>query len=181
MQAIVTICAIFVGAWWTYNTFVKERQSYPHAIIGQTISHIPLSESINLLRLEITLTNTGTSALSINESTMRVQQILPLLPCTSDPCHFVEINNELTKIQKEVNRFTWPLISERDASFKPALDIEPGEKDVIDFEWVFSSEVEVVRVSSYFGNKEKIKGNSGLGWGLSTIYDFRKDGGEERQ
>src|SRR5579871_2667088 len=86
-QAIVTIVAVFIGGLWTYNAFVKERQEYPHANIEQKISHAELSERLILLTVDIQLSNTGTTQIRVARSVVRVQQVLPLLPCTKvDRC-----------------------------------------------------------------------------------------------
>jgi hypothetical protein len=93
-QAIVTMGAVFIGGLWTYELFIKERQEYPHANIEQKISHLPLSDKANLLHVEINVANTGKSLIAIEQSTIRVQQILPLSSCPEDdaPCAAKELN-----------------------------------------------------------------------------------------
>ena len=39
--------------------FIKEREEYPHANIELKLSHVALSERVNLLRIAIELSNTG--------------------------------------------------------------------------------------------------------------------------
>jgi len=174
-QAFITIVAIVVGGFWTYNLFIKERKDYPHANIEQKLSHIALSDRINLLRLEIQLSNTGNSRLVLKKSVIRIQQILPVLPCTEpEPCAVNQVNTALKEIKRKEDRFSWPLLSERNKIFPEPLDIEPGEKDVIDFEFVIPLKVEAVRVYSYFRNEKKTKGANEVGWSISTYYDLRK-------
>ena len=133
-QAIVTIIAVVTGGVWTYNIFIMERKNYPHAIIEQKTSHVALSERANLLRVGIEVTNTGSSKLALGESMIRIQQILPVLPCSNDgPCVADEVNGALKERERKTDRFSWPVIAERKKNFEQSLEIEPGEKDNIDY------------------------------------------------
>lgn len=172
-QAIVTIAAVVIGGLWTYNLFIKERKHYPHANIEQKISHIALSKRTHLLRVAIEITNTGTSRLVIGKSIIRVQKILPLPPCPKHgPCAADEVKGALKETVRKGDRFSWPLIAERERRFGPPLDIEPGEKDFLDVEFAVPSEVKVVRIYSYFRNDQRSNGSNEIGWSLSSHYDF---------
>jgi hypothetical protein len=114
IQSIVTIFAVLVGGFWTYTLFVKERENYPHATIEHALSHIALSKGINLLRVSMTVKNTGTSILEIKKMFIRVQQILPVPPCAdTQPCAADQVNKALREVERKEDRFSWPLISER--------------------------------------------------------------------
>ena len=175
IEAIVTIVAIILGGIWTYNLFIKERKHYPHANIEQKVSHVALSNDINLLRVDIGLTNTGNSRLVLKKSIIRIQQILPILPYIEQNIQAVkQVNAALKETERKEDRFSWPLLSERNKIFEKPLDIEPGEKDVIDFEFVIPSKVKAIRIYSYFRNEEKTKGKDEVGWSISTYYNFLK-------
>lgn len=175
LQAVVTIIGILVGGWWTYNLFIKERQHYPHANIDQIATHVELSKDINLIRTATEVSNTGNSRLIIKKSMIRIQQILPVIPCENiNPCAVNQINHSLQTVDKEEDRFSWPLVSERVKHYGKGLDIEPGEKDVIDFEFAIPSSVKVIRIYTYFRNEDKSVGSSEVGWSDSIYYDFRK-------
>ncbi len=182
VQAMVTICAIVIGGIWSYNLFIKERKHYPHANIEQKNSHVALSDRTNLLRVGIELTNTGSSRLLLGESIIRVQQILPLPPCPKQgPCAADEVKGALSKVERSTDRFSWPLIAERTGNFEGAFDIEPGEKDFVEFEFAVPSEVKVVRIYSYFQNDKKAEDGHEVGWSVSSYYDFgvSKGGGDK--
>ncbi len=173
---IVTIGAIFVGGLWTYNLFVEERKQYPHANIEQKVSHVALTDHTNLLRVGIELTNTGTSRLLSAKSIIRIQQILPVPPCQAQgPCAKDEVSSALKDPERKADHFNWPMIAEREPSVGGSLDIEPGEKDFIDFEFVVPTKIKVVRIYSYFRNDQRSKqGSDELGWSISSQYDFRQ-------
>lgn len=182
IQAIVTIAAVCVGGFWTYRLFIMERAHYPHANVEQKISHVALSKRTNLLRIGIELTNTGRSRLGLTKSIIRVQQLLPIPSCPKQgPCAVDEVNNALKETERRTDRFSWPLIAKREKSLKPSLDIEPGEKDFIDFEFVVPSEIKVIRVYSYFRNDQRSKGGNEFGWTVSSYYELGKSKEESQQ
>ncbi len=176
LKASIGIVAILVGGFWTYYHFLMERRNFPHANIEQRISHIALSESINLVRLDTELTNTGNARLISGKSIVRIQQILPIPLCgENESCARDQVNDSLKEKRNQHDRFSWQLVAQRETIFNPALEIEPNEKDVIDFEFAVPSSIKVLRVSSYFRNDKKTKGDKNeIGWSVSTYYDFRK-------
>jgi hypothetical protein len=178
VQSIVTIGAVFVGGFWTYDVFIKERREHPHANIEHKISHLALSKQLNLLRVGLDISNTGTSLMNIQRSTIRVQQILPPADCqTQSPCAPNELKEAAAKVDRKEDRFSWPLIAERNVTFD--VRIEPGEKQSLDFEFVAPSNVKAVRVYTYVSNQQK--NDVEIGWAASSYYDFSKSksGGEK--
>jgi hypothetical protein len=131
LQGLVTIVAVFVGGFWTYDVFIKERRNYPHANIEHKISHLALSDRQNLLLVGLELTNTGSSLLRVRQQIIRIQQILPALECEDNKtCAPTELKEAAGNIQRKQDRFSWPLIAERVVTLSPAAEIEPGEKHV---------------------------------------------------
>lgn len=174
-QSFVSILAIFVGAWWTYDNFIKERRHFPHAYIEHNISHIPLTPDINLLRMSLKVTNSGASRMQIVKSTMRIQQILPMLPCDelTPPCVKEQIDIAIQEITRQADRFAWPMIGERKNFLEPPLvDIEPGETEYMDFEFAISSNVRAIRAYSYIRNENKTDGAHESGWHMSSFYEL---------
>jgi hypothetical protein len=172
-QAIVTTAAVIIGGFWTYNTFIRERQEYPHANIEQKVSHVVLSDKKTVLRVEVQLSNVGTSQIWLGSTIVRVQQILPIPPCPKDgPCAASEVNDAIEKVVRNEDQFDWPLIAERTSDATTSIEIEPGEKQTLEFEFAVAAEIKVVRVYSYFRN-EKLKGGREIGWTTSGYYNFR--------
>jgi len=178
LKAGFGIAAILVGGFWTYYHFLMERRNFPHANIEQRISHIALSESVKLVRLDTELTNTGNARLISGKAIVRIQQVLPIPLCgENERCARKEINDALNQRTNQQDRFSWQLVAQRETIFNPALEVEPNEKDIIDFEFAVPTSIKVIRVSSYFRNDKKTKGDkSEIGWSVSSYYDFRKDG-----
>jgi hypothetical protein len=182
VQAIVTIGAVFVGGFWTYDVFIKERRQFSHANIEQKITHLALSNQDILLRVGLDVTNAGSSLMAIQRSTIWVQQILPAADCeTVSPCARSELREAAAEVTRKNDRFSWPLIAERIVTFEPAAEIEPGEKQSFDFEFVTRSNVKAVRVYTYIVNEQKSEKGKEIGWPTSSYYDFpaSRDGGKK--
>ncbi|HUO44223.1 MAG TPA: hypothetical protein VMT94_04850 [Burkholderiales bacterium] len=174
IESIITSIAIIVGGFWTYDLFVKERQNFPHAKMEQKISHVGLSPEVNLLRVEIDLSNTGSSRLVIDKSQIYIQKILPLASCEHiDPknCVSDQIKTALRESDRDADSFAWPLIAQREAN--PEMSVEPDETDFLIVEFAVPSSVKVVRVYSYLRNDKVSKGGDEIGWRTSSFYDFR--------
>lgn len=175
IQVIITIAAVVVGGFWTYSLFIKERENYPHANIEHKVSHVQLSKDTILLRVSIVVTNTGNSRLVIKKSDIRIQQILPLTGCVENyPCAEKQINEALQKRERTKDRFSWPMIARRLKPWEIPLDIEPSEKDEIDFEFVIPSDVTTIRIYSYFRNEEKTTHEGEVGWIQSSYYKLKE-------
>jgi hypothetical protein len=172
VQGVITILAIVVGGLWTYQVFIKERREYPHANIEQKISHVELSKSATLLRVGLELTNTGTSLMSIGLLIVRVQQVLPILPCPSDGvCAGKEISIALENVDRQEDRFSWALLGERKVTTD--VDIEPGERQTLDFEFAIPPDVKLARVYVYIRNEQKFKEGNDVGWTSARYYNVR--------
>jgi hypothetical protein len=178
-QSVVTIIAVLVGGLWTYDVFIKERHDYPHANIEHKITHLPLTAKNRLLRVGLDLTNAGSSLMEINQSIVRIQQILPAVPCSNDPCAASQLKDASAEVERKDDHFTWPLIAERDV--KATIEIEPGEKQSLDYEFVIPSTVKAIRIYTYFKNEQRSKKDKEIGWYASSYYDFSTahDGGKK--
>ena len=180
VQAFVTIGAIIVGGLWTYQVFIKERREYPHANIEQKVSHVRLSETATLLRVGVEVTNAGTSLMTIGSSVIRVQQVLPSVPCPPEgKCAAKEIGTALENIDRQGDRFSWPLLGERKVTYDPVYDVEPGEKQVFDFEFVVPPDVKLARIYVYIRNEQKLREGKDVGWTASNYYDVKAKANSE--
>jgi len=174
VQAVVTIGAVLVGGMWTYNIFIKERKGLPHLNVEQKVTHIDYSPNSRIVRTALSLSNTGNTLVQIKTSTIRIQQVLPQLPCKSDePCAPTEVAAAKSSVARKTDRFTWPLLCERVRDHETPVLIEPGEKEELDFEFAVAADVQLVRVHSHFQNEQGTKEGAEIGWGTSTYYDLR--------
>jgi hypothetical protein len=174
LQSLVTISAVVVAGLWTYFLFIQGRNWSPHANIEHKLSHIELSKELNLIRVEVDVSNTGMSQLRLAKTVIRIQQILPIPSCGENGhCARQEVKIALEKIERESDGFTWPLIAKRETTSEDVGPIEPGEKQLLEYEFILPSDVKVVRVYTYFKNGVVSKPNNEIGWEASSYYDLR--------
>jgi len=174
LSEIVTIVAIIIGGIWTYRAFIKNRIGYPKANAELHIEDINLNSAENLVRVTAKLENIGQSLLRVRKYYMRIQQVLPI-PDGFEPTP-----------DKSEHEVKWWSISEhaKDHTASPSTkmrEIEPGETDILHFDFKIPSEITHVYLDFYVWNdKKKTRWNWSfgetfrqkreLGWGFSKIH-----------
>jgi hypothetical protein len=165
---LVQAGAIIVGGLWAYMLFVRGRQKYPRASLTHQIMHKPLNEEKGLLRVKTQISNPGVIVLRMTHARVEVQQVLPL-------------GAELESLEEEDfsnperREIPWPLISSRSSEWqRKEFEIEPGEADEVIWDFLLPREIETIAVYSYFRNVKKRFRD--IGWGLTTLYDFKEEG-----
>lgn len=98
---------------------------------------------------------------------LRIQQMEPWPMEALKP---VYLKKERTEEQE--SEIQWTLLGEIDLSGKgQRCEIEPGEKEEFDFDFVIDSEIKSVVIYSYLKNRKK--GLKEIGWNKTTIYDIK--------
>ncbi len=179
----VTMVAIVTGGIWTYKIFVEERQEYPHVNVELKAGHVSLDNCLNLIRVAVELTNSGASRVVSGKAIVRVQQVRPLPPCYSDvePCASREIAAAVDDAPRVHDRFSWLMLASRKQVKPNILDLEPGEKQEQDYEFVVASDVEVVRIYSYYQNDSRTTPGEEIGWTASKYYELQPTQKEKAQ
>jgi hypothetical protein len=166
IQAVVTSGGIVVGGVWTYRLFVKKRQKYPRASVRHDISHRKLGGGHVLLNVRATISNAGEVLLSLESAETRVQQILPLGATLLD-----DIREGKDLVPAGETEVPWPSLFNRKSERKKGeFQIEPGESDSIQYDFVLPERVRTVEVYTYLKNEAVHKRN--IGWSVTTIYDL---------
>lgn len=166
VQSAVTVAAILLGGLWSYFLFVKKRQKYPRAVISQEFTRRPLVKGKVLLSIRTVVRNAGDVLLSLETGEVRVQQVLPL----SDDLKAVLLG-EGDLVGEGGTEVEWPLISSRRFQWeKGDCEIEPGESERVDADFILDSHVRTITAYSHFQNTKKRKRD--IGWGLTTVYDI---------
>ncbi len=57
------------------------------------------------------------------------------------------------------------------------MEIEPGESDEAQFDFLLDEKVEMIVLYSHFTNKKKHAGEKSFGWHKTTLFDLRDAGG----
>jgi hypothetical protein len=175
-QAVMAILGIGVGGLWTYMLFVKDRLGYPHATLDLSTAQVALTAQAALLQVVLKVHNSGETLMHLSRATVRIQQILPIDGCAeNEVCVTKELNDASNDISRISDRFDWPIVSNREATWTSPRSVEPGEDDIMDFEFVLPDSIQVVRVYGYIPNDETSRAASDpKGWNISRIVDLRK-------
>jgi hypothetical protein len=169
-NTMLTMTALCVGGLWTYNMY-RERAAYAHANIEHHVSHIKLSDNVNILRVGVEITNVGKIQLTSSKSLIAIQQITPPNECNPNSCVINEIEEALQSENRTANKFNWPPISTRQEVRNRISGIEPGETDKYDFKFAIPARIGIVRVYTYFQNDTRVsEEHKDVGWSTSSYY-----------
>ena len=105
-----------------------------------------------------------------------VQQIIPPLTCQNSDEHCAEnqLDYAIKHRDRNSDRFEWKTIALRHYNSVDNIQMEPGENQAIDFEFMIPLDVKVVRVYSWFHND--LSGVKDQGWPTSSYYVFDQKG-----
>jgi hypothetical protein len=165
VQVTLTCLGILVGSWWV----LRKREQFPRATISLRIQRIALIEGKYLVRVETTVANVGQVMICLQNCQVRLQQIRPF-----DPSILINPDGTLVRCGREG---AWPTIDELHCKFEEKeAEIEPGESQSFEHDFLVDSAVEAIQAYSYFQNIEK-KGRE-IGWNSTTVSAFCKRGDE---
>lgn len=166
IQSLVTIITMVVAGIWTYLLFVKNREKYPGASIAHSFDVVELPDDRIFIHVAVEVQNVGKTLVEIEKAKIWLQQILPV----NDNGERA-LDNHDPSGRDAAKLISWPGLAIRDIHWrdKPA-EIEPNESDRFDFEFVLSSDVQVIKVYTFFENSAK--SGREIGWSHTTILDL---------
>lgn len=169
IQAVATIMALLIGGIWSYNVFIKHRELYAKANIQHKVGSVKLTKDKVLLRVTVSIENSGNVLLSLREGEVRIERVLPLSDLSQK-----KLGNDSDLIV-DGNPHVWPAIKIRRLKWeRGGFNIEPGERDEIPSDFVLSSNLQVVNVYTHFKNPNDPR----IGWRHSTIFNLMDKGGQ---
>ena len=168
---IAQVIALIVGGWWAYTRFIRQREGMPRADLKHEVRHFDLPDGRRLLRVIEQINNTGDVLLQLQRRITRLQQILPM---EGAPLESLEKGD-----QQEA---TWFQLGRQHEVVNDAMppQIEPGEKDHFEHDFLVDSEAQVIQVYSYFQNASGGEKDD-RGWTLTTLYDLRNTQATEQE
>ena len=161
-----TVIALMVGAAWTYLLFVQNRQKYPRASIEHQITQRRIGRDTVLLHVDVEVSNIGNVLIELVESASILCQVLPLS---------TEVSQKVVAMQDPVEEpkteIDWPILAWREDRWATGeCEIEPGESQSIQRDFILHGDIRTVEVYSYLMNERKRERK--LSWDLSTVYDI---------
>lgn len=168
-QKVVSIAAIIIGAIWTYKLFIEHRESYAKADIHHEVATVDLGDNRLLLRINVSIQNTGNTVLRLTDGEIQIERILPLDAVIVD-----EASRRQSALFDETERVIWPVVRIKKIKWERGdFEIEPGEHDKSPFEFILSNPPDVINITTYFSNPYKNQQRR-LGWAYSSIIDLRE-------
>jgi hypothetical protein len=163
-QSVAMTLAIIAAAIW----FFWQREPEPKANIAHSVTHRQLNRQWTWVNVSITISNVGKRLLNLTSGNVRLDHVLPLDKPIAEA---IEAGPRI--IAEGQVRVIWPSIA---GPYKTPLNlqIEPGESDSLDYEFIIPNSIRTVRVYSYFAKQE----SPPLGWKKVSIYDIRQRGGK---
>lgn len=165
VESVAKIAALVIGASWTYMLFINKRQRYPRAAVSHQVATYPMSDGRSVLRITLTVKNTGEVLMRIESGQVRVQQVSPLV--TAEPPEREGFAGSDGQFE-----YDWPEIGRVPLAYSPdrCLEVEPGESEVINFDLFIDGNLRAVQVYTYLKNVTKRRKE--IGWNWTTIHQL---------
>jgi len=166
VQGIVTIGAVLVGGIWTYLVFVRKRLRYPRAELTVTVHSTLIPPEYRLVHVGLRVSNSGDVLLAPEYAEVRLRHVKPV-PAEIE-CRF---KPGLDPVEPGETALPWPLIVGREWKWQPKeIEIEPGESDLLDSDFVIKDTVEVVQIYAFLKNPAKRR--EPRGWMTILMHTF---------
>ena len=159
VQSAVNILAIIVAGSWAYMLFIQHREIMPKVKIDLHIVYRDIIDDKTWLRSEVFLENVGNTMLRVREIEARIQLVEPL-----DDVIVRRLQAGEHIVDPAYNVVMWPEMGKRNMTIN--LHLEPGEKDIIPFEFFLPSEWRTIKIYVFMYNEL----STNLGWSSTAIY-----------
>ncbi len=155
--------------------FVSQRQRFPTATVAHILHRERLDTGQTWLHVQVEIGNTGKVLLELRSARTRLQW------ADLDSGSLAEgIRRGEDPVADGEHEIPWPVIASREWSFNAGMaEVEPGEKECLDCDFVVPSGVDAVVLYTYVANASK-KGRE-LGWSQTRILNFREEEEEDEQ
>lgn len=162
---IAQVLAIFIGGWWAYTKFIRQREEWPRVTVEQVVSNRALSPEQTLLRVAVKAKNDGTVLVEVDDVRVDVYQVLPLGATIGTALA------EGTLVPEGATEVPWPCIESRHRRWGAGeASIEPGESDEFGFDFALPAETKTVFIYCYIRNV--MHQEREIGWQLAQFYDL---------
>lgn len=166
---------VIAGVFWTIYTWRQRRAKFPKANLSQEVRAIRLTDDKICIHTSVEIKNIGEVMLSLCSAKHIIYQIQPLHASLQKALHGQ--GKLYDGLNKEID---WPELDTKEVKWDRNVEIEPGEDDIVSFDLVIPSHIEVVQIYTYFQNVAKRGRN--IGWQTSRFHDISKSvsgGGKE--
>jgi hypothetical protein len=169
VESVATVIALCVAGLWTYRLFVKNRASYPRALVSIVHRLQPIAEQSRILRVEIQVKNDGAVLLPIGSLVCRLLQVRPVTGSLEE-----RLRDGLPLILPNKQRVDWPMLDSRNWEYnKDQAEIEPGEVQHFCCDFSVDASVELAEIYCHLSNPRK---NDTMGWTATAVVELPASG-----
>ena len=191
VQAALTVVGVFAAGLLGWLRFGWFRLAKPHATLDHHISHRPVTGGRTHLAVQVTLHNSSRVVLEFRKAMVWIQRVAPATESEVEEYH-----REVLEGQRQ--DLAWKRVALMYHIWQTdQLVVEPGERDQITWEFLIPSDLQTVRIYTYFYNERVaqaktpaqrperkrawcwlfLKRKKGpLGWSRASIYDLSMAG-----
>ena len=162
IQSGLTSAAIVAGGVWAWREYRRRRDPNPKVRLRHAVTHRRLPGQRIWLRVELHVENCGTTLLKLTAGLTRISQVLPLED---------QVPNRMPSPFSRER--AWPSLLNDEKEWNEVA-IEPGEPDMVVYDFIFPDGPATVVVYSHVENTNR-KGTP-FGWQASTVYEIESDG-----
>jgi hypothetical protein len=156
LEHFAKVFALLTAGAWAYFGFIRDRLGRARADI-LLLPHIVVLPGGWLVRVHVTLHNTGTVILRSGYAELRIRQILPL------PEHVGQLVLEGYDPVEDGAVVEWPLLEQREWVWPPGeFEIEPGESHTLPAEFFIPAPVALAEL--YFFLADPKESQKHVGW-----------------
>ncbi len=149
-QAIATVVAIAVGAWFALRNRHLFRYGQPHLTVTHEITHRRVSPGYIQVAVTAMLHNNSRVKVEVLDGLFTIQQMAPVSDCIVE-----DMYSETFIDQQNNGTLRWHTLNEARLSWnKEDLIAEPGESTAATFEYIVPIYVESLLVTTYFYNSK---------------------------
>lgn len=165
LESFCTIIAIIAGGFWALAHFYRRRERFPRARFEQDVVSWEISEQHRVVRVKLTIHNHGEVLLPVSNGFTWIQQVKPWPPEL-----LAAIAAGKSPLVDEETEVRWPLMDERKFAFSGQKELEPGESDELNLDFVIDKSAEEILIYSHVDNDKKLGRN--MGWSVTSVHSF---------
>jgi hypothetical protein len=157
----LTALGIVVGALWAGSQFLWKREPYPKVDVTQSVYSTKVSATQRLVHVALTIENRGSTILRPKLATVDVMQVKPWPTARYGQPSYANVESGVA---------SWPHVAGKTEEVTD-VEIEPNEKQQLDFDFFVDESARVLFVKSFVENPSK----KVIGWALTTTYEVEQE------
>ena len=177
IESLAKTVALLMAGVWTYLIFVRQRLRYPSAKVELSLSHRELPNAKRILHVEVKLENIGKTIIRLDKADVVIERVAPLTAELLEPL-LAQHDPLASDAPPEIS---WYRVGHRAHRYQQAIEVEPGECEMLRYDFRIGKNVKIVKVRAHVTNCHKRKFGSlrkrekrviEIGWSAVKYYEL---------